>query len=85
VIDVLTTTHHNHAAEHMETLDADTLKSYYAVICFSGDGVYHELLNGFYKRPDHATLSLRLAGALGGGACGMALSALKEWNLTKTL
>jgi hypothetical protein len=85
VIEILTTTHHNHAAEHMAALDADTMKSYYALICFSGDGVYHELLNGFYKRPDHATLSLRLAGALGGGACGMALNALKEWKLTKTI
>ena len=85
IIDTLKTTHKNHAKEYIQGLDKEILKGYYSILCFSGDGTVHELLNGFYNRPDSQDLDLRLAPFLGGTVNTMNLNSLKEWNLTATL
>jgi len=85
IIDTLKTTHKNHAKEYIQELDKETLKEYYSILCFSGDGIIHELLNGFYSRPDFEELDLRIAPFLGGETNSMILNSLSEWNFTKSL
>lgn len=85
IFDTLTTTHKNHAKEYIQELDKETLKQYYSILCFSGDGIIHELLNGFYARPDYTELDLRIAPFLGGENNSMILNSLSNWNLTKSL
>lgn len=48
-IDVLETQYAGHATEMASKLE---LNKYDMVICVSGDGLAHEVLNGFAKRPD---------------------------------
>jgi sphingosine kinase len=43
------TTHRNHGAEIARDLDAT---AYDAIVCCSGDGIPHEVINGFAKRAD---------------------------------
>lgn len=46
---VIVTKGRHHATEIAETLD---LSQYDAIVCCSGDGIPHEVLNGLAKRPD---------------------------------
>ena len=85
IIDTLKTTHKNHAKEYIQELEKETLKQYYSILCFSGDGIVHELLNGFYGRPDFEELDLRIAPFLGGEVNTMMLNSLSDWNFTKSL
>jgi len=85
IFDTLETTHKNHAKEYIQELDGETLKQYYSILCFSGDGIIHELLNGFYSRPDFEELDLRIAPFLGGETNSMILNSLSAWNFTKSL
>lgn len=43
------TTHYQHAVEIAKTLD---ISQYDIIACCSGDGIPHEIINGFYQRPD---------------------------------
>lgn len=47
--EVITTTHRYHAQEIAKDLD---LSKYDAIVCCSGDGIPHEVMNGFAERPD---------------------------------
>jgi len=86
IVDVLKTEHKGHAAEFIKKEKFSSLKQYYAILCFSGDGVIHELMNGFYARNDYNELNLRIAPLVcGGGKNSMTLNSLKEWNYEKTL
>lgn len=49
---VITTTHRYHAQEIAKDLD---LSKYDAIVCCSGDGIPHEVMNGFAERPDAMT------------------------------
>lgn len=58
------TTHRYHAKEIAKELD---IRKYDAVCSVSGDGVLHEVINGFMERPD-AVLAHKLPlGAIPGG------------------
>lgn len=48
-ITLVETTYMGHATELMRELDVD---KYDVVACCSGDGIPHEVINGFYSRPD---------------------------------
>lgn len=52
-------------------LDAD---AYDAVVMVSGDGVIHEVINGFLQRPDAETVMKRLPLGVIPGGTGNALS-----------
>ncbi|GJJ73056.1 sphingosine kinase [Entomortierella parvispora] len=68
--DLTLTTHRYHAKEIAKELD---IRKYDAVCSISGDGVLHEVINGFMERPD-AILAHKLPlGAIPGGS-GNALS-----------
>ncbi|KAF8477050.1 ATP-NAD kinase-like domain-containing protein [Kalaharituber pfeilii] len=76
-VDVEQTTYHQHAMKIAEELD---ISAYDTVACVSGDGIPHEVFNGFAKRKD-AREALRkivvcqLPGGSGNGMC---------WTLTGT-
>lgn len=47
--DVMLTKHHCHATEIVKLLDLD---KYDIIVCCSGDGIPHEVINGMYQRDD---------------------------------
>lgn len=51
-IEIISTTHRYHAQEIAKDLDLD---KYDGIICCSGDGIPHEVLNGFAERTDYLT------------------------------
>lgn len=50
-LDVVETTHRFHAHEIAKSTK-DIRKRYDAIVCCSGDGIPHEIINGFAQRPD---------------------------------
>lgn len=46
---MIDTEHHNHALEIAKSLP---IESYDAIVTVSGDGLAHEVINGFLQRPD---------------------------------
>ena len=67
-MDTVTTFRENQVFEEMALMDGNTFKSYYCRLVFSGDGLVHELINGYYHRQDHTELKLRFAAFPGGSA-----------------
>lgn len=57
-LDVEQTTHNGHAVEIAQALD---INKYDAVACCSGDGIPHEVWNGFSKRQDAARALVKVA------------------------
>lgn len=72
-MDVEHTTHHKHAIDIAEKLDID---AYDAVMCASGDGLPHEVFNGFGRRNDakRALRNVAVCQLPGGSGNGMCLS-----------
>jgi diacylglycerol kinase family enzyme len=66
---VLKTTHANHAWEVVNALSPNSLDSPTDLVCISGDGLVHEVLNGILQRGDrlNAARQFRL-GHIGGGS-----------------
>ena len=81
---VIHTKHRPHAMEIIRDMPAEDFNSFYAVISVGGDGIAHEIVNGYYQRLDFKEVKLRLGFLLGGSACGLAASACLGWGLTKT-
>lgn len=76
-LDVENTQHSQHAVDIAEKLD---IEAYDGVICCSGDGVPHEVFNGFSKRKDAARALKKIAVCQLPGGSGNAMC----WNLTGT-
>lgn len=72
-LDVETTRHAGHATEIAEQLDID---AYDAVVCCSGDGLPHEVLNGLAKKPNAGEALAKVAVAMLPRGSGNALA----WN-----
>ncbi|KAK9894763.1 hypothetical protein P389DRAFT_162950 [Cystobasidium minutum MCA 4210] len=65
-IDVTFTEYGGHAKEIVQKLDVD---KYDAIVVFSGDGLFHEAINGLCKRPDAMTVLKKCPlGTLPGGS-----------------
>jgi len=77
-METVTTFRVNQVFEEMQYMETNTFKSYYCRLIFSGDGLVHELINGYYKRPDHEELKLRF-GAFPGGSANCA-SWMGQWS-----
>ena len=77
------TMYHKHALDLIRDMPKEELMKYYAVINVGGDGILHEVLNGYYARADHKTFKLRVGSMLGGSACGLAFAACREWKCGK--
>lgn len=54
---IVTSDYHGHAEKLMKQLDVDNFD---AVVCVSGDGLPHEVMNGLAKRPDGAQVLAKL-------------------------
>lgn len=63
--ELVETTHRNHATELAQTLD---VSKYCAAATISGDGVFHELLNGLLGRHDWKTAAELPIGTIGAGS-----------------
>ncbi|KAI8080187.1 ATP-NAD kinase-like domain-containing protein [Gilbertella persicaria] len=76
-IEVKNTEHQGHALQIAQDLDID---AYDAIIAVSGDGVIHEIINGFLKRPDarEAMKKVSLGIIPGGTNNSLAISILGE-------
>ena len=48
-----TTKRRNHASDHIRDMPADEFKSFFGFVTISGDGLPHEIINGFFSRPDY--------------------------------
>lgn len=83
VITVLHTTHFHHAYDYFKDISKQEFEQYYAIICVSGDGIGHEIMNAFYTNTKLNGLDLRLGYLLGGSACSMATTATEEWNIER--
>ena len=46
------TEYHGHAGEYIGELPLNDLKNYQAIVCASGDGIIHEIVNAMYSRGD---------------------------------
>lgn len=77
------TKYHKHAVEIIRDMNAEEFKEYYAIVCCSGDGIPHEVVNGFYQRPDFENLRLRIGALMGGSACGIVSSSCKDFQIQK--
>ncbi|CCM02385.1 uncharacterized protein FIBRA_04481 [Fibroporia radiculosa] len=73
-VELTLTTHHGHAYELMKTLD---LGQYDAIVVVSGDGLVHEIINGFaeHARPEEA-FRLPITPVAGGSGNALALNIL---------
>lgn len=88
---ILHTTHAGHASEVMRDLPLDSAQALTDVVCVSGDGLVHEVINGLMSRPDwsRAVRRLRL-GHIGGGsgnglASAICVQAGEEISLVSSL
>lgn len=72
-IEVIETQYNGHAGKIAENLDAE---AYDSVVCVSGDGLPHEVFNGFGRRRDARAVLRKIAIALLPGGSGNALC----WN-----
>lgn len=52
LIEVIKTTSRLFTQDYIHSLDKSKLLSFNLIICFSGDGIVHHILNGFFKRND---------------------------------
>lgn len=75
----------NHAHDHIKSMPKEELQSYSGVITISGDGLPHEVINGFYSREDSSEINFRMGCLPGGTGCALMFCMLKERNLDFTL
>ena len=78
VLDQVVTYRQNQVKEEMALMEGSTFKNYYCRLVFSGDGLIHELINGYYDRNDHEELKLRMC-AFPGGSRNCA-SYMSQWS-----
>ena len=71
------------AQEFIKAMSEEQFQSYSMIICCSGDGTVHEVINGFYNRPSPGPKrpQLRIATLPAGSACCLSLNALGQRNI----
>jgi hypothetical protein len=69
----------------VRNMPLERLRRYDAVVCCSGDGTVHEVINGFCKREDRGSTELRVGGIPAGSACSLIFNALHRRGLDLTL
>jgi hypothetical protein len=85
VVEVLVTTRHKFVQDWIRDLPAQDLREHFLFIGCGGDGLVHEMLNGFRTRPDSGddNVGLRCTSFLGGSASSMASLLAINWGLDK--
>ena len=56
----IVTERRNHAHDYILQMNSEDFTKFDAIVTISGDGIPHEVINGFMKRPDHSLLTLNL-------------------------
>lgn len=76
-VEVFRTQYYKHAYEHTLTLD---IEQYNGIICCSGDGIVHEVINAIFHRPDGDKFNKKIpVGVIPGGSSnGFAKSICEE-------
>ncbi|ORX43556.1 hypothetical protein DM01DRAFT_1340709 [Hesseltinella vesiculosa] len=70
-VDIQYTEHQGHALQIAKEIDVD---AYDAIVTVSGDGVIHEVINGFMQRPDAGTAIRKVPIGIIPGGTGNAMS-----------
>lgn len=78
------TKHKDDAYNYMQQTPLEELQKFDTIICCSGDGIIHEVINGFLERPDHKELTLKIGALPSGSACCLLFNALKARGLELT-
>lgn len=60
---------------------AEVLSRFDAIVCCSGDGIVHEVINGFFERPDRKELKIKIGGIPAGSASCLVFAALQARGL----
>ena len=83
IIEVIYTKNRPQVLEIVRDMPVQKFKEYFAFVSCSGDGIPHEIINGFYQRPDHELQKLRLGALPGGSGSGICLNANLDWGLKR--
>ena len=62
----------------IRNMDKQAFQGYDRIVCCSGDGIIHEVINGFYARQDREDLVLRIGALPAGSACSLVYYGLKK-------
>lgn len=73
------------AYTYIQEISKDDFKKFDVFVCCSGDGIIHELINGFYQRKDYSELVLRIGALPGGSGCALLFNSLRDRGLDFTL
>jgi hypothetical protein len=73
----IVTERRNHAHDVILNMNKEELSKIDAVVTVSGDGIPHEVINGFLRRPDHTELNLNLGLLPGGSGCALLYNCLQ--------
>lgn len=73
------------AYTYIQEISKEDFRKIDTIVCCSGDGIIHEIINGFYQRPDYKELVLRIGALPGGSGCALLYNSLKERGLDFTL
>ena len=65
----------------IKNMSKEMFKQFDQIVCCSGDGIIHEVINGFFAREDRQELRLRIGALPAGSACSFVYYSLKERGL----
>lgn len=71
----------NHARDYIKEMPADEFSKFDGVVTIGGDGIPHEVVNGFCSRPDYKQLKLVMGLLPGGSGCALLFNMLAERKL----
>lgn len=71
----------NHARDYVRDVPAEEFRKFDGVVTIGGDGIPHEVVNGFCSRQDYKQLKLVLGLLPGGSGCALLFNMLSERKL----
>lgn len=85
VLRMIKTKRRFYARDYVKNLAASDFDFYDLFISIGGDGIPHELINGYFSRPDYHERALTLGILPGGSGCALNYTILKRRHLDHTL
>ena len=78
---VVSTLYKLHAYDYILDLTSEKIQSYKGIVCISGDGTPHEVINGLLSRPDRdECIDIPIGAIHGGSGNALATSVCKLSN-----
>lgn len=84
-ITMVKTERRNHARDIIHDMSPDEFKEFDIFCTVGGDGIPHEVINGFYSREDRLNLHLNIGVLPGGSGCALQFCILNENKLNFSL